>query len=65
MTCQECGKVLQGKLIYLQSNMKRHVRELHSPVARKLVCSVAGCGRAFRRNHNLQHHQRTVHQVRS
>ena len=63
LTCHVCGKVLQGKLVYLPSNMKRHIRELHSPAARRLSCNVEGCGRAFIRNHNLLHHQRTVHQM--
>ena len=64
LTCHVCGKTLQGKLVYLPSNMKRHLRELHSPAARRLACRVDGCGRAFIRNHNLLHHKRTVHQMK-
>ncbi|KAI4155376.1 MAG: hypothetical protein LQ340_001018 [Diploschistes diacapsis] len=63
VACPICGRVLQGKLIYLPSNMKRHIRELHKPHAKKLVCPTDGCGRAFARNHNLVQHQRTVHHV--
>ena len=61
MECRVCGKVLQGKLIYLASNMQRHIREQHRPDARKLVCMIDGCGKAFGRNSNLVQHQKAVH----
>ena len=61
MTCQVCGKVFFGKQIYLPSNMQRHLREQHRPDARKLVCTIEGCGKAFGRNSNLVQHQKAVH----
>ena len=64
LACTICGKVLSGKLVYLPSNMKRHMRELHSSAAKRLVCGVEGCGRAFHRRHNLVGHQKAVHGVR-
>ena len=63
MTCHMCGRVLQGRLIYLHSNMRRHMRELHMD-AKKLLCPIDGCGKAFVRNHNLLQHQKAVHRGR-
>ena len=61
MECKICRKVLHGKQIYLASNMQRHLREQHRPDAKRLICPINGCGRAFGRNSNLVQHQRAVH----
>lgn len=60
LTCTQCGKVFSGKLVWLQSNVQRHVREKHS-VAKKLPCPHEKCGKMFIRKTNLNAHVRTVH----
>ncbi|MCJ1478815.1 hypothetical protein MMC13_007499 [Lambiella insularis] len=60
LTCKQCGKVFRGKLIWLQSNLQRHVREKHSS-AKKLMCTHERCGKTFIRKHNLKVHVETVH----
>jgi uncharacterized C2H2 Zn-finger protein len=57
--CPLCGKILRGKTQYISSNLKRHMREQHNDAAKHLMCET--CGRSFTRNHNLTHHQKTVH----
>ena len=63
LVCQFCSKVLQGKMIYLQSNMRRHIRELHTKAARSLTCTIDGCSKTFTRRHNLQQHQSSIHRT--
>ncbi|MCJ1376987.1 hypothetical protein MMC17_000077 [Xylographa soralifera] len=60
LTCVECGKVFRGKLVWLQSNHQRHMREKHSE-AKKFVCEFPRCGKGFIRKHNLKVHAETVH----
>ncbi|MCJ1281557.1 hypothetical protein MMC26_000877 [Xylographa opegraphella] len=59
-TCVDCGKIFRGKTVWLQSNLKRHMREKHSDAA-QFVCDFPRCGKGFMRNHNLKVHAKTVH----
>ncbi|MCJ1247727.1 hypothetical protein MMC30_004942, partial [Trapelia coarctata] len=61
LACDECGKVLRGKQIWLDSNMQRHKREKHSLTAVLFTCPVEDCGKTFSRKHNLKVHGNTVH----
>ncbi|MCJ1394845.1 hypothetical protein MMC18_007725 [Xylographa bjoerkii] len=58
LTCLQCDKVFRGKLVWLQSNLQRHMREKHSE-AKKFICP--GCGKSFSRKHNLKVHVEAVH----
>ena len=61
VTCTKCSKILRGNILWLPSNLQRHMREKHSPGARRLQCRENGCGRTFSRNHNLRVHMANVH----
>ena len=59
LSCPMCSKVFTGKEQFLSSNLRRHVRELHSSAVKGLTCPT--CQKAFTRKHNLKVHMNSVH----
>lgn len=60
--CELCSKSFSGTRQHRQSNLKRHMNDVHQQSLR-LLCSEPGCGKRCGRADNLRNHRLKVHGI--
>lgn len=60
--CEWCSKSFSGTRQHRESNLKRHMNDVHQQGSR-LICSEPGCGKKCGRADNLRNHRLKMHGI--